>query len=291
MELDKKRIMESADPELLKKLQGKTVLIKFGGNAMVNDAARDSVLRQIAGLKEVGLLPVVVHGGGPFIKKMLDDAGIKSEFIGGHRVTERNAMQVVELALSGRVNGEVVKELNKLNAGAVGLSGKDGPMVVASKRQHSITKNKKVHNVDLGFVGDVKSVDTTIIEELLKLNYLPVISPIAAGEDGEDYNVNADMCAGHLAGALNAEAFVAITNIDGLLRDVDDPNSKIETLSAEEAEALFGTVIQGGMIPKIEACIIGLKSGVKAAHIVNGATESSLINQLLTNSKPGTTIE
>jgi len=279
------------DKTLLKNLQGTKLLIKYGGNAMVDESSRENVLYQIALLKQLGIDVVVVHGGGPFIQKMLDNAGIESKFVDGHRITDKQAMEVVEIALSGKVNGDLVKGLNKLDANAVGLSGKDGVMVQAVKRLHSVTKGGNNVSVDLEFVGDVKSIDTTIVRNLLDLGYMPVISPVSADEDGEDYNINADMFAGHFAGELKADTMIAITNVDGLMVDIKDPESRILNISPQKAEELFDSVIKGGMIPKVEACLIGLENGVKAAHIVNGSTENAILRQLFTKTKSGTTIQ
>lgn len=286
-----RKLTQPFDDKLVRSLSGKRVLIKYGGNAMTSEEKRQNVLLQIARLKELNIQPVVVHGGGPVIQQMLDQAGIETVFEDGHRVTTKDAMGIVELALSGKVNGDLVKGLNRLNTSAVGLSGKDGKMVQAIKRGHLKSDGKNKVEVDLGFVGDVDIIDTTIILTLLDAGYLPVVSPVASGADGEDYNINADMFAGHLAGALKAEAFVAITNVDGLMTDPAKAETRILSTTADDVQAMFGTIIKGGMIPKIEACLIGLKKGVKEAHIVNGSDDNSLLKQLLTNSKPGTTIK
>jgi acetylglutamate kinase len=275
---------------LMNSLKGEIVVIKYGGNAMTASAARTQVIRQVAALKTLGIYPVVVHGGGPFIKSQFELSGIESEFVDGHRITERDSMEIVEQALSGRVNGLLVNRFNRLGAGAVGLSGKDGGMVTAQKRTHTRKTETGSESIDLGFVGDVKSVSTDLLTLLIKNGYLPVVSPVSAGEDGEDYNINADMFAGHLARALNAKAFVAITNVDGLMENPGKPETKINVITAGNARSLFGTVIRGGMIPKIEACLIALEGGADAAHIVNGSTKNSILLQLFTETKAGTTI-
>jgi acetylglutamate kinase len=257
---------------------------------MTDQKAQSQVLGQVAALKKAGVFPVVVHGGGPFIKSLFETSGIESEFIDGHRVTLKESMEVVEQALSGKVNGMLVNQLNRLGANAVGLSGKDGGMVRALKRTHRIDSDNGTEEIDLGFVGDVDLINTDLPDLLIDNGYLPVISPVSSGADGEDYNINADMFAGHMAGALNAAAFVAITNVDGLMEDPSKPDSKIESITAAEAKALFGSVIQGGMIPKVEACLIALENDVPAAHIVSGSTENSILRQLLTNHNVGTLI-
>jgi len=282
--------MEMIEKSRLQELSGKTVVIKYGGNAMTDSVAQKNVLSQIAELKKAGVRVAVVHGGGPVIKALLKVSGIETDFVDGHRITLKDSMEIVEQALSGKVNGQLVRELNRLNAAPVGLSGKDAGMVKAVKRTHSIISDTESREVDLGFVGDVDSVDVSLLNLLLKDGYLPVISPVSSGADGEDYNINADMFAGHIAGALKADAFVAITNVDGLMEDPDKPDSRIDRITPLEARSLFGSVIKGGMIPKIEACLSALEQGVKAAYIVNGATKNSILSQLLSDSKTGTTI-
>jgi acetylglutamate kinase len=265
----------------------KTILIKIGGNALTNSTTKNYIIKQVVKLHRQGHSPIIVHGGGIEIKQLLDDVGVKSEFIGGHRKTDSRSMAYVEMALSGMVNKELVGLLNHSGVKAVGISGKDAGTVKAKKRPH--TENGE--EFDLGFVGDVSVVDTSLIETLSENGFLPVISPVSIGQDGHSYNINADMFAGHLAGALKADKFIALTNIDGLLKDIDDPNSLIETLTADEARSLFGSVIQGGMIPKIEACLIALENGVKSAHIINGTKKDSLLRILLNQDTIGTTIK
>ena len=278
------------EPSYLKRYESEVVVIKYGGNAMTDSRSQQEVAEQIAILKSAGVKPVVVHGGGPVIGALFKVSGIESKFIDGHRITHKESMEVVEQALSGKVNGLLVNRLNRLNANAVGLSGKDGRMVTAVKRLYRRETENGSEDVDLGFVGDVHRVDTKLIDLLLKSDYLPVISPVSAGEDGEDYNINADMFAGHIAGAMKAKAFIAITNVDGLMEDPDKPETKIQSISPEDVKALFGTVIKGGMIPKIEACLIAIDKGVEASHIVNGSTKNSILNQLFSEIKAGTTI-
>jgi acetylglutamate kinase len=262
------------------------VLIKVGGNALTDPATKAQIISQIAELHQNGVRAVIVHGGGIEIKQLLDDVGVTSEFIGGHRKTDLRSMTYVEMALSGMVNKEIVGLLNHNGIKAVGISGKDAGMVTARKRLH--TEGDK--EFDLGFVGDVADVDTSLISDLLDAGYLPVISPVSIGRDGKSYNINADMFAGHLAGALRADKFVAMTNIDGLLRDVNEPESIIRSLTPSEARSLFGSVIQGGMIPKIEACLIAIEKGVQSAHIINGTKADSLLHILLSGKQEGTTI-
>jgi acetylglutamate kinase len=275
----------------MNQVEGKTLLIKTGGNALTNPETKQGIISQIADLHSIGARPIIVHGGGIEIKQLLDDVGMKSEFIGGHRKTDKRSMGYVEMSLSGMVNKELVGLLNHKGVQAVGISGKDAGMVTAKKRYHIETKNGQETKQDLGFVGDVLRIDTALIHTLTGAGYLPVISPVSIGEDGESYNINADMFAGHLAGALKADQFIALTNIDGLLKDVDDPGSIIHELSPTEAKNLFGTVIRGGMIPKIEACLIALEKGVQSVHIINGTQKESLLRILLSDQLLGTTIK
>jgi acetylglutamate kinase len=278
------------DPGLLNGLKGSVVLVKYGGNAMINTRAKKMVFDQIELLQNFGVKTVIVHGGGPVIKELLEQADIESDFIEGHRKTSREAMKYVEMALNGQVNGEIVKELNSRGLKAVGLSGKDASMVKAVKRFHELEMNGRIEKADLGYVGDVDSVDTELIDLLLDHQYLPVVAPIGIGSDGEDYNINADMFAGHVAGALSVAAFIAMTDVDGLMKNPDDPSTKIDSAGVEDIRSLMGKSIRGGMIPKVEACLIALDKGVKKAHIINGMKPDTLLNELLTNRNGGTTI-
>jgi acetylglutamate kinase len=280
-----------AQPHHKESLHGKTILIKAGGNALTDEKTKKQIVSQIAYLHTIGVKPVIVHGGGIEIKQLLDDVGVTSEFVGGHRKTDSRSMSYVEMALSGMVNKEITGLLNHAGVKAVGISGKDGAMVTAKKRYHTETINGEEKQSDLGYVGDVLKVDTSLINTLTEAGYIPVVSPVSIGEDGKSYNINADMFAGHLAGELHAEKFFALTNIDVLLKDIDQPDSIINKLTPDEAANLFGTVIQGGMIPKIEACIIALNKDVNSAHIINGMKEESLLRTLLTDESIGTTIQ
>jgi acetylglutamate kinase len=252
------------------------VLIKYGGNAMLNDELKSAVVANIKKLQESGTKVVLVHGGGPFIKNILKTVGIESEFIGGHRKTTPEALKYIEMALKGEVNSSLVNLLNKAGMRAVGLSGKDGRMVTAVKRYHEVTENGQTERFDLGQVGDVTKVDTRLLETLLSNNFVPVVTCIASDEAGQDYNVNADMFAGALAGALKAQDYLVLTDVDGLLRDIDDPSSLIRRLTLEELPGLYGSVIKGGMIPKLESCQIALEHGARHARIINGTKPDTI---------------
>ncbi|MCF7810074.1 acetylglutamate kinase [bacterium] len=270
-----------------KTFENKSVLFKYGGNAMIDESSKQEFIKVVHDLKNAGLTIVIVHGGGPYIAELLSDVGIESEFIGGHRKTDKNAMKFVEMALSGRVNGEIIKLLNQMNIKAVGLSGKDQKMVRAIKRFH---QNDNGENVDLGHVGDITQIDTELINILTEHDYIPVVASIGVGEDSEDYNINADMFAGHLAGNLKVDHYILLTDVDGLYKNIDDPNTLISKLTTEEVDNILHNKIQGGMIPKLESCLIALKKGAKRAYIINGMKPREIFDLLLIEKKVGTEI-
>lgn len=278
------------DESLVDSLKGEKILVKYGGNAMKNDELKYSVVQDICFLMEKGLEPVIVHGGGPFIADMLDMAGIVSEFIGGHRKTDLEAVKFVEMALKGQVNSDIVKLINSFGYKGVGLSGKDGQTATAMKRRDKIEVDGKMQEVDLGQVGDIKEINTDFLNLIMDNGYIPVVAPLATGEDYETYNVNADMFAGHLAGALKVSHYIAMTDVDGLLKDKEDPETLIHTMGKDEARSEIGNIIQSGMIPKVESCLIALEMGVKNAHIINGMAKHSILDTLITNKTIGTII-
>ncbi|HES57849.1 MAG TPA: acetylglutamate kinase [Firmicutes bacterium] len=261
------------------------VLVKYGGNAMVDQELVEDVLAGIAAQHNAGLQLVLVHGGGPYIKKLLDALGLESEFVGGHRRTDARTIRYIGMVLSGQVNGDIVGRLNRLGAKAVGLSGRDAALATVQPRRHMDSAGEEF---DLGFVGDIEQVNPRLVEDLLAGGYLPVVAPISIGPGGKDYNVNADMFAGHLAAALSADEYLVLTDVDGLRRDREDPDTLIPALSRGEAEELLGTVIAGGMIPKVQSCLIAVKRGVGMARIVNGTRPGSLAAAL--NGEPGGTV-
>ncbi len=279
------------DQSRIQKFRDKIIAIKIGGNALTEDRITDQIIAQIVILKHFGLKPVVIHGGGIEIKELLTTVRLESEFIGGHRKTDERAMGFIEMALSGKVNKELVRRFCLAGANSIGISGKDARLVTAKKRVHIDQIDGKQVKTDLGFVGDVDTINPEIIHTLLEAGYIPVISPISMGTDGHTYNINADMFAGHMASAIGAEKFVALTNIDGLLMDIDDPSSLIECLTPETCRKLYGTVIQGGMIPKMDASLMAVENGVKQAHIINGLNSESLLRILLTKDKLGTILK
>ena len=238
---------------------------------MTDPALKHALLDEICQWKDRGYHVVIVHGGGPFIQDILQQLHIESEFVDGLRKTSAQAMTYIEMALKGQVNGDLVSIINALGHSAVGLSGKDGKTVLAAKHLHTSLINDEPTYVDLGFVGDIKRVDITLLKLLLDRDYIPVVACIGADELGRTYNINGDIMAGHLAGALKVQSFVLLTDVDGLYTDKNDPTTKLDTLPKTDIPRLIddGT-IQGGMLPKLEACVQALEMGAASARIMNG---------------------
>lgn len=255
------------------------MLFKYGGNAMIKDSLKREVLSALCYLKDAGYDVVIVHGGGPFIENILATANIESEFIEGQRKTSKEALKYIEMALKGEVGGSIVNIINSLGYRGVSLSGKDGKIVTAKRRKQTINVDGIEQELDLGLVGDIESIDTNLIKLLLANDYVPVITCIASDSEGIDYNINADLLAGAIAGALQVEQFVILTDVDGIMKDKTDPATLIPKLSLSEIEALSGDVIQGGMIPKVESAAMALSIGAKNARIMNG-TKPQVISSL-----------
>ena len=275
----------------LQKFYGKTIVIKYGGNAMINGDLKRSVIQDIILMKYVGIRPVLVHGGGPEITAMLKQLGKQSVFISGLRVTDAETMAIAEMVLVGKINTEIVSLLNRHGAKAVGLSGKDADLIKAKKHLAKVHEAGEVREVDIGFVGDVCSVNSDIIHTLLANDYIPVIAPIGVGENGESYNINADYVAGEMASALEAEKLLLLTDVEGIYRDYYDKNSFVSTLSLEEAEQMIVTgSIDGGMIPKVEACVRALSGGTAKTHIIDGRQPHSLLLEIFTDRGTGTEV-
>lgn len=259
------------------------IVIKYGGNAMTSEELKEAVLYDILLMKSVGMLPIIVHGGGPFISDMLGKLEIESEFVDGIRVTSEEAMEVVEMVLAGNVNNDIVKKFNHIGGRAIGISGMDDQFL----------KVKKVHNdaVDYGYVGEIEDIEVDLIRQLIESDYVPVISSVGMGEDGKSYNINADTVASAIAGKIEADKFMLLTDIEGVLLDKDDPDSLLSQLSKDEAEDLIGRgIIDGGMIPKIECCLDAIEQGVRAAHIIDGRMKHSLLLELFFDMGIGTMI-
>ncbi len=248
---------------------------------MTDERLRKEVLKNIIYLKGKGYDVVISHGGGPYIKKVLDDANVESEFIDGQRKTTPEAFKYIEMVLKGQVNSDLVKELNLLGNKAVGLSGRDGQTVIAAKRIHKRFVDGIEEFIDLGRVGKVVEVNRALIDLLLDGDFIPVIACIAADKNGTGYNINGDTFSGTLAGALKADQFVILTDVDGLLKNKDDPASVIRNLTLSEIQTLKDEgIIQGGMIPKIEACENAVNSGARSAKIINGTKPEQLLSIL-----------
>ena len=284
---DKAKILSEALP-YIKKFFDRTIVIKYGGNAMVDENLKQSFAKDVVLLKLVGMNPVVVHGGGPQINAHLDKLGKKGEFINGMRVTDEETMDIVEMVLGGQINKEIVQLINNNGGKAVGLTGQDSNFIHAKKLIIKDEKDK-LKDLDLGQVGDIASIDPALIHFLDSGDFIPVIAPIGIGEDDKTYNINADLVAGKLADILRAEKLVLMTNTPGVL----DNNQKLITgLTPKEIEKLVedGT-LSGGMLPKINSALDAAKSGVNAVHIIDGRVEHALLLEILTDQGVGTLIK
>ncbi|MGQ3672342.1 acetylglutamate kinase [Xanthobacter sp. TB0136] len=266
------------------------VVVKYGGHAMGNEELARHFARDIVLLEQAGVNPVVVHGGGPQIGAMLEKLGIKSQFAAGLRITDKATIDIVEMVLAGSINKQIVGFINEAGGKAVGLCGKDGNMVRARKASRVLTDpDSKIEQVvDLGFVGEPDEVDTTVLDQILRREIIPVLAPVAAAKDGGTYNVNADTFAGAIAGALKAKRLLLLTDVPGVL----DKNKKlIPQLTIAEAHALIADgTISGGMIPKVETCIYALEKGVEGVVIIDGKAPHSVLLELLTDHGAGTLI-
>ena len=283
----KAKILAEALP-YIQRFHGKTVVVKYGGNAMTDETLRHSFARDVVLLKLVGINPVIVHGGGPQIDDQLRKVGKKGKFIQGMRVTDAETMDVVEMVLGGQVNTDIVNLINRSGGRAVGLSGTDGPLIRARKMMMR-DKDNPGELIDIGQVGEVESIDPEVIEVLTAQNFVPVIAPVGVGKDGESYNINADLVAGKLAEILKAEKLVVLTNTPGVL----DKNGNLLTgLTAKKIDALFADgTISGGMLPKIGSALEAVKNGVNSCHIIDGRVEHALLLEILTSEGVGTLIK
>jgi acetylglutamate kinase len=273
----------------IRRFSGKTIVIKYGGHAMADEALKKSFALDIILLKYIGINPVIVHGGGPQINETLKRYGIVSEFVRGMRVTDAATMSVVEMVLTGQVNREVVGYLNQHGGKAVGLSGKDGGLLLCKKHLQEVAgENGSTELVDMGFVGEIIKVDPTIIETLEKERFIPVIAPIGVGADGESYNINADLVAGKIAGALKAEKLILLTDVAGVK---DKDGSLLTSIPFSQVTRLIDdNVIVGGMIPKVTCCLDALEEGAGKAHIIDGRVEHAVLLEIFTDVGIGTEI-
>ncbi len=283
----KAEILAEALP-YIRQYHGKTIVIKYGGNAMVEERLKESFARDVILLKLVGMNPVVVHGGGPQIDEALKKIGKTGTFIQGMRVTDEETMEVVEWVLGGEVQQDIVMLINHFGGQAVGLTGKDGGLIHAKKMMVPNEKSPSGAPIDLGFVGEIESINPAVVKALQDDAFIPVISPIGFSEEGQAYNINADLVAGKMAEILKAEKLVMMTNIPGVM----DKSGKLLTdLSAREIDALFADgTISGGMLPKISSALDAAKSGVNSVHIIDGRIEHSLLLEILTEQAFGTMI-
>jgi acetylglutamate kinase len=283
------KVLSEALP-YIQRFQGKTMVIKYGGNAMVDDDLKQGFARDIVLMKLVGMNPVVVHGGGPQIGNLLKQIGKESRLVEGMRVTDSETMDVVEMVLGGLVNKEIVNLINRQGGKAVGLTGKDGDLIRAKKLH--ITKQTPEMDapeiIDIGHVGEVASIDTSVVQMLVEDDFIPVIAPIGVGEDGQSYNINADLVAGKLAEALHAEKLILLTNTTGVL---DQAGQLLTGLKAEQVDQLIKRgVIHGGMLPKVNCALDAVRSGVRTVQIIDGRVEHAVMLELLTSEGVGTLI-
>ncbi len=281
---EKALILAEALP-YIRRFAGKTLVIKYGGNAMTDAALKEGFAKDVVLLKLVGINPVVVHGGGPQINELLNRVGKQGEFIQGMRVTDSDTMDLVEMVLGGLVNKEIVSLINKHGGKAVGLTGKDGHFIRASKMY---LKSETDDEIDIGQVGEISGIDPSLVSLLDSQDFIPVVAPIGVGEDGEAYNINADLVAGKLAETLGAEKLVLMTNTPGVL----DKNGKLLTgLTAQQVDGLFADgTIHGGMLPKISSALDAARNGVNAVHIIDGRVPHALLLEILTDAGVGTMI-
>ena len=265
----------------IKRYTGKTVVVKYGGNAMINPDLKQQVMDDIVLLWLIGVKVVLVHGGGPEISSMMDKLGKKPEFVDGLRVTDKETVDIVQMVLAGKVNKTLVTLLEHRGGKAIGLCGMDGNLIEA-----------KMKNPKLGYVGEVTKINIQSVSDLLEKGYIPVISTLGCDEDGNAYNINADTAAAHIAGALGAERFILMTDIAGILKDKDDPSTLIPEISLSETDELFNSgVISAGMIPKVQCCVTAIKAGVKNVVIMDGRVPHSILMELLTNEGAGTLVK
>jgi len=272
----------------IKTFSGKTFVIKYGGSIMSNERAKKAFIEDIVLMNLVGIRSVIVHGGGPSISRMLEKLGIQNQFIDGLRVTSEEAIEVVEMVLSGSVNKEIASDLCKHGISAIGISGRDASLIRAQKKP--MIKDGK--EVDLGYVGDVVQVNSSFLTELIQKNRVPVISPIGMDLEGNVYNINADYVAAAVSSAIKAEKLILLTDVQGIYRDVEDPDSLLSLIRLNEIDGYIkDQVITGGMLPKIECCVQAIKNGTQGVHLIDGRREHSLLLEIFTHQGIGTMIK
>lgn len=283
---DKAHILVEALP-FIRKYANKTVVIKYGGAAMADEKVRDEFMKDVALMKYVGIHPIIIHGGGPEINSMLKRVNKETQFIEGNRVSDAETVEIAEMVLSAKINKSIVADLNKLGAKAVGLSGKDGGMITARKK----FIEKAGEKIDIGFVGEIAEVNRELIDILVSQDYIPVISSIGIGSEGETFNINADYVAGEVAAAVGAHRLIFLTDVNGVYKDFEDKDSLIADMTVETArEYIANGIISGGMIPKVNTCLEAIERGVHHVIILNGQIKHSILLELFTEEGCGTMI-
>ena len=291
--LQKAKILVNALP-YIKKYYGQTIVIKYGGSAMVDKTARKQFIKDVVLMKYIGINPVIVHGGGPEINEMLKKVGKESKFIAGNRVTDEETVEIVEMVLSGKVNKGIVADINKYGGKAIGISGKDDNMILVRQKyiEEKSENNGETKKIDIGFVGEIENINTEIIKVLEKSDYIPVISSIGTDKNGQTYNINADYVAGEIAGKLNADRMIFLTDVDGILLDYHDKQTLIDEIDVYHVNKLIEKgIINGGMLPKVNTCLKAIEKGVENVIILNGKLEHSLLLELFTEEGAGTLIK
>lgn len=287
--MEKARVLIEALP-YIQTFYGKTVVIKYGGHAMVNDHLKKSFAQDVVLMRYIGLRPIVIHGGGPQIGEVLKRMGIQSTFVQGLRVTDSETMSVVEMVLGGKVNKEIVTLINQSGGRAVGLGGKDGRLLQAKKMHVYQSRGEDLppEIIDAGMIGEITAVDAAVLKALEDNRFIPVIAPIGVGAEGESYNINADLVAGAVAGALKAAKLILLTDVPGVL---DKDGELVQSLTTEQAgKMLSDGFITGGMIPKVNCCLKALTEGVEKAHIIDGRIEHAVLLEIFTQSGVGTQV-
>ena len=291
--LQKAKILVNALP-YIKKYYGQTIVIKYGGSAMVDKTARKQFIKDVVLMKYIGINPVIVHGGGLEINEMLKKVGKESKFIAGNRVTDEETVEIVEMVLSGKVNKGIVADINKYGGKAIGISGKDDNMILVRQKyiEEKSENSEETKKIDIGFVGEIENINTEIIKMLEKSDYIPVISSIGTDKNGQTYNINADYVAGEIAGKLNVDRMIFLTDVDGILLDYHDKQTLIDEIDVYHVNKLIEKgVISGGMLPKVNTCLKAIEKGVKNVIILNGKLEHSLLLELFTEEGAGTLIK
>jgi acetylglutamate kinase len=286
---DRAKVLIEALP-YIQRFNKATVVVKYGGHAMVDERLKEDFALDIILMKYVGMNPIVVHGGGPQIGDLLKKLSIESEFVDGMRVTDKQTMDVVEMVLVGKVNKEIVALINRNGGRAVGLSGKDGQLITARKMKYIKDKgdDRPPEIIDIGMVGEITTIDNQVLMSLIEKEFIPVIAPVGAGKEGETYNINADLVAGHIAASLGARKLILLTDTQGVL---DAQGNLISTIKVDEVAKLISDgTIKGGMIPKVNCCVKALNEGAKKAHIIDGRKEHAILLEIFTRVGVGTEI-